>query len=1168
MDQASHNQSSLRRQEGVNYAQVLQSIAMSSPAHAVMGQLPANLISPPTAALQHVNWAANHVNTNQVPFRTPEKAGSYGNQIIPGQKTPSPNGIYQMISPTSQYIQMMQMSPGMTSGTSPLRPDIQEELKRLSEEGLEENISAEVFSSYKARVIIPGAIIHPGDIVEASSLAAVPLPRPTYNLAASIPCELIEGGKLSSLQLEGILFACQRHQTILPNESRAGFFIGDAAGVGKGRQIAGIILDNFGRGRMKHIWFSISSDLKVDAQRDFHDIGCHIKVIEGCQQLDRETRAFGLPSDFKSGVVFSTYATLVSSVQRGGSMWSSRQSRLQQLMDWCGREQFDGCLIFDECHKAKNFIPGNEKNSTKVAMAVTTIQRMLPKARVVYCSATGVSDVKNMAFMERLGLWGEGAPFSSFDHFLENINRRGLGAAEMMAMEMKASGIYVARGLCYKEAEFVTIEANLTPEQEKMYDTACHLWNEVKTALETAVNRCNTSNPRIWTLFWSCHQRFFKQLCLGVKVPSIVSEAKKAITDGYSVVVGLQTTGEASLDSEISKGDTLSDFVSTAREMLHRFIMQNFPIHNAMPNEPMQEDEWSVQAKQLLLSFTSQIELPTCALDDIIDQLGGPSKVAEMTGRKGRMVKDSTSGQGSKQKVKYEQRSGDSNDVDSLNVQERNSFMEGRKLVAIISDAASTGISLHADTRVANQRRRIHLTVELPWSADKAVQQMGRSHRSNQSSGPLYKLLTTNLGGERRFASAVAKRLQTLGALTQGDRRATAGADLTEFNFDTVYGRNALKTMYNSILYRQLPAGVNLEKILGKDQGFDEFIIQMQECLVLMGILETMNSHSIKDAYIKDVSKFLNRILGLKVKKQNMIFNFFYECMQANIAAAKKEGRYSEGLLDITASSINIVGQPTEVFKDANKSTPTRHVSLTVDRAFLEMAVERLKTLEGNRNGFYMSRQERFGRHLVLLATKKGEKSHIFKVARPNTGVSNFDEDIGDLLTRYTPVSVEKAEKLWKELYAYSEEHCIHGDQCKRKDSCTVGSRKYQLDLLCGGIIPIMSILEQTLHANASKFQFSKTIINMRVVRVQLGNGERLIGLRYPAVLLPLVDGALKQQKLMQKVQARLQIGQNGIQVDPASIPQSTDQPKQTQREPETDVIPKLVKKAMTPRIR
>ena len=82
---------------------------------------------------------------------------------------------------------------------------------------------------------------------------------------------------------------------------------------------------------------------------------------------------------------------------------------------------------------------------------------------------------------------------------------------------------------------------------------------------------------------------------------------------------------------------------------------------------------------------------PPAPLDQLIDELGGPKKVAEMTGRSQRVVRARSGA------LELDLRGGS-----QLNVLERAAFQSGTKEIGIISEAASTGVSLHADKRVCS----------------------------------------------------------------------------------------------------------------------------------------------------------------------------------------------------------------------------------------------------------------------------------------------------------------------------------------------------------------------------------------------------------------------------------------------------------------------------------
>ena len=118
-----------------------------------------------------------------------------------------------------------------------------------------------------------------------------------------------------------------------------------------------------------------------------------------------------------------------------------------------GRD-FDGVIIFDESHAMQNAGGGKgergDVEASQQGRAGFRLQHALPDARVVYVSATEATTVHNLAYAQRLGLWGgEDFPFATRAEFVEAIEAGGVAAMEVLARDLRALGLYTARSLSY-----------------------------------------------------------------------------------------------------------------------------------------------------------------------------------------------------------------------------------------------------------------------------------------------------------------------------------------------------------------------------------------------------------------------------------------------------------------------------------------------------------------------------------------------------------------------------------------------------------------------------------------------------------------------------------------------------------------------------------------------
>ena len=808
---------------------------------------------------------------------------------------------------------------------------------------------------------VPGAIAHPTPLVQSAAMAAVPHPVPSWRpiLPERLVTDgLLSDAQLESVVLAGE--AHDRHlaadyrigsgwETVqrcpeddcddnddggnddaidvtddgevlsAPVRFRRGWMLGDGTGAGKGREVAAIVLDHWLRGRRRALWLSQSDKLVEDARRDWCALGGREDDVIPLGKFRQ-----GAEIPHAEGILFATYATLRSPARQG------KTSRLDQIVAWLAgsldeddRHAFDGAVIFDEAHAMANAAGSKgsrgEVKPSQQGRAGLRLQNALPDARIAYVSATGATTVPGLAYAQRLGLWAAGeTPFETRVEFVTAMEAGGVAAMEVVARDLKALGLYQARALSYDGVEVEILQHPLTPEQRRIYDAYAGAFKVIHANIQEALKATGivdgedtlnrNAKAAAMSAFEGAKQRFFGHLLTAMKCPSLIRAIEADLASGRSSVIQLVSTGEALMERRIaeipaSEWDDLSVDL-TPRETVIEFLAHAFPVQL---QEPFTDESGNLFSRPVFDGDGNPRALPGGGRPPRRadrEACGAPAgAVGTRPDRaafraRGRRGSDRPVAPGAEDRRCAQRASGAAQPA-GVGQPRRDRRLHGRREAhPRLLHGRRDGRSYHADLSCGNTDRRIHYLLEPGWRADQAIQGLGRTHRTHQATAPLFRPVATDVKGERRFIATIARRLDSLGAITRGQRdsqTAMGSGDQALFresdNLESLYAKAALRRFYIALWRGNIP-GWSLDR-------FED----------ATG-LKLVHEGNLKED-LPPMPRFLNRLLALPIDEQNQLFAELEERIAANIEQAMEAGAYEVGVETVRADSLAIGGRET-----------------------------------------------------------------------------------------------------------------------------------------------------------------------------------------------------------------------------------------------------------------
>jgi hypothetical protein len=610
------------------------------------------------------------------------------------------------------------------------------------------------------------------------------------------------------------------------------------------------------------------------------------------------------------------------------------------------------------------------------------------------------------------------------------------------------------------------LEHRLTPEQIRIYDAYADAFQVIHNNLTAALEAANITGASGVALnrnakaaarsaFESNKQRFFNHLLTAMKCPTLIAAIQCDLDAGHAAIVQIVSTNEALLERRLA-GIPTSEWADlnvdiTPREYVLDYLKHSFPTqlfelftdddgnlqsrpaYDAEGNPVVSRD--AEERRDRMIEHLAALPPVAGALDQILHRFG-TDLVAEVTGRSRRVVR--RAGEGG-DRLCVESRPA------SANFAETSAFMDDDKRILIFSDAGGTGRSYHADLACRNQRQRIHYLLEPGWKADAAIQGLGRSNRTNQKQPPVFRPVATDVKGEKRFISTIARRLDTLGAITRGQRQ-TGGQGLfrADDNLESEYARATLRQFYQLL-------------VAGKVEGCSLTSFQEQTGLELLD-----QDGSLREE-LPPISQFLNRILALRIDLQNTLFAVFEQLLEARIEAAQAAGVYDIGVETLTAESFTVAERRT-VYTHPGTGAETRcYRVLRKDRNQPLPMDEAIALARGT--GCHLLVNEQSGRAAVQVPTASfmeddGRVQPRTRLIRPMTREAIALEEFGR--SHWREVDAARFTAAWK-------------DEC----AAIPEFAESEFHVITGLLLPIWDRLPAQ---------------NMRVYRLQTDDGERVIG--------------------------------------------------------------------------